>query len=406
MDELDDLILFENENVRLDFKREEYHRGNFTSFLKDIIAMANAITRENRFIIIGLKPTSPENRGIVGLRNNITDAAVYQQLVYENIEPDLKLDYSPYKLQQNIFGIFKISSCDSPPYMMKKEFGNGPNKLHKGDSYIRKGTHQTRLTRSDYDKYLQKSLTENSFTGEVEFTLETDSLQNVLIVKPFETLKRPSQVKKEKIESILEKKRREMEQLKSIGIKNLLPGSFTDSMSITFASISGTGIPYENRSISTLEDNLNKVEETYYKHDLFEIFEKQANKYNLVIHNSGNQYIVDATIIIKIPKIDGLIISTQIYPDPEEESYLGSINASSMYYPDVKQNDQEFKITEHIGNIRHLIATNSFQEPIRILASDKIELKSFVIKIELYAENILTKIEKELVIEIQNRPDH
>lgn len=406
MDEIEDLILFENENVRLDFKREEYHRDNFTSFLKDIIAMANAITREDRFIIIGLKPTSPEVRGIVGLRNEITDAAIYQQIVYENIEPDLTLDYFPYKLQQNIFGVFKISSCDNPPYMMKKEFGNGSNKLHKGDSYIRKGTHQTRLTRSDYDKYLQKSITENSFTGEVEFILETESFQNVLVVKPFEKIKRPSQVKKEKIESILEKKRKEMEQWKSMGIKNSFPSSFTDSMAMTFASISGTGIPYENRSIPTLEDNLNKVEETYFKHDLFEIFEKQANKYNLIIHNIGIQYIVDATIIIKIPKIDGLIISTQIYPDPNEESYLGSFNASSMNYPDVKQNDQEFIITEHIGNIRHLIATNSFQEPIRIIASDKIELKTFVIKIELYAENILTKIEKELVIEIQKNTNN
>ncbi|HCI55034.1 MAG TPA: ATP-binding protein [Bacteroidales bacterium] len=405
MEEIDDLILFENENVRLDFKREEYHKDNFTSFLKDIISMANAFTREDRFIIIGLKPTYPGNRGIVGLRSKITDAAIYQQLVYENIEPDLAIDYFSYKLQQNVFGIFRLSSCNNPPYMMKKEFGNGPNKLHKGDSYIRKGTHQTRLIRSDYDKYLQNRITDNSFTGEVEFILETNSFQNVLLVKSLEKIKRPSQVKKEKIETILEKKRKETELFKNMGIKNIFPGSFNDSFAITLASIKGTEIPYENRDIPTLENNLKKVEGTYLKHDLFEIYEKQATKYNLSIYNKGNQYIEDATIIIKIPKIDGLFVSTQIYPDPNKESYLSSFDTSFMYYPDVKENDQEFLIKEHLGNIRHLIKTDSFQEPLRIIASDKIEVESFVIKIELYAKNILTKIEKELTIEIKNSPN-
>lgn len=403
MEEIEDLISFENENVRLDFKREEYHKNNYASFLKDVISMANAFTKEDRFIIIGLKPTF-DDRGIVGL-SKVTDAAIYQQLVYENIEPELTIEYFSYEYQDKVLGIFRLSSCINPPYMMKKEYGNGTNKLHKGDSFIRRGTHQTRLTRSDYDNYLQNRIVDDSFTGEIEFNLETASFHNVLIVKSFEKIKMPSQIKKEKIESILKKKKEEADLYNNMGIKNFLPSNFRDSMAFTLASIKGTGVPYENRDIPTLEKNLAKVEETYQEHDFFEYFEKQANKYNLTIFNEGSHYIEDATIIIKFPKIEGLFVSSQVYPDPERESYLNGIDSSSMFYPNVKETDKEYIIKEQLGNIRHLIKTDSFREPIRIIASDKIGVDSFIIKIELYGKNIPTKIEKELTIKIQNGPN-
>lgn len=37
MEELLDLILFENENTRLDFKRDEYKKEDYSSFLKDVL---------------------------------------------------------------------------------------------------------------------------------------------------------------------------------------------------------------------------------------------------------------------------------------------------------------------------------------------------------------------------------
>ena len=86
MDELQELILYENENVRLDFKRDEYVREKYSAFLKDVMSMANAFTQENRYIIIGLKPKADGERGYVGIEGNFTDSATYQQLVFENIE--------------------------------------------------------------------------------------------------------------------------------------------------------------------------------------------------------------------------------------------------------------------------------------------------------------------------------
>jgi predicted HTH transcriptional regulator len=123
MEELLDLILYENENTRLDFKRDEYKKEDYSSFLKDVISMANAFSTQDRFIIIGLKPKSVEDRGIKGIDGELTDAATFQQLVHENIEPELSLEYFPFTIEKTKIGIIKISNCNNPPYLMKKDYG-------------------------------------------------------------------------------------------------------------------------------------------------------------------------------------------------------------------------------------------------------------------------------------------
>ena len=48
-----DLILYENENTNLDFKKVEYRKENYEEFLKDIISFANANSKGIKYIIIG-----------------------------------------------------------------------------------------------------------------------------------------------------------------------------------------------------------------------------------------------------------------------------------------------------------------------------------------------------------------
>src|SRR5690554_2160822 len=163
MEDLLDLILYENENTRLDFKRDEYKKEDFVPLLKDVLSMANAFSSQDKFIIIGLKPISPDERGLKGIDGELTDAATFQQLVHENIEPEIAIDYFPFPLENIKLGVIKISNCNNPPYLMKKDYGNGKRKLFKGEGFVRKGTHQTRLTRSDFDRHFKNRLDDNYF---------------------------------------------------------------------------------------------------------------------------------------------------------------------------------------------------------------------------------------------------
>lgn len=141
MKELEDTIRFENENTNLDFKAIQYKKEKYDSFLKDIIAMANAKSSEDRFIIVGVNLKANGDRDIIGIGEDFVDEAIYQQIITENIEPELDFNYYPYEIDGIKLGVFRIYNCFNPPYMLKKDFG----KLNKGDSFIRKGSHQTRL---------------------------------------------------------------------------------------------------------------------------------------------------------------------------------------------------------------------------------------------------------------------
>ena len=151
----DDLIKYENENTSLDFKAIQYKKGQHEDLIKDIMSMANADVENDRYIIIGVSHKSSGDREILNIKKgDFIDSAIYQQIIRENIEPDIKLDYSPYKYKSKLLGIFKISGCSDKPYTMKKDFG----KLKKGDSFIRKGTHEPRMTRRDLDIIIEKKI--------------------------------------------------------------------------------------------------------------------------------------------------------------------------------------------------------------------------------------------------------
>jgi len=401
MEELLDLILYENENTRLDFKRDEYRKENYTSFLKDIISMANANTKEPRFIIIGLKPKSIDDRGFSGVKEELIDAATFQQLVYENIEPEISVDYFPFKSQGFLFGVFKISNCENPPYLMKKDFGDGKNRLYRGEGYIRKGTHQTRIIRADYNKYFQNKIDEQYFNEEVILTLTSSNYTNEVELISIEGFKRPSLIKREEIEKILEQKKQDVSQYNRLGFNGLDIVGMRSQMSNINAIFQGTGIPYKDRDIATLEKNLENIDETYFENDCYELFEVHSNKCNISILNKGHKYIEDASIILKIPKMDGLLVLEKVYRKPSN-NFLDKIEISSgNYYPQVTSEEDFYVIKESIGDIKHQNVQDVFRVQLRIFATTKLTVDSFKIKCDLFAKNIKTVISQEILIKVR-----
>lgn len=145
--ELLDIIRYENESTYVDFKRSQYQ--NNESFLKDIMAMANANTDvSKRYIIIGVKHLPNGSRDIVGIpMDEFRDDADYQDLVRQNIEPEIKFVYKPIEFGDQLLGVFEITDCGQRPYVMKKTQG----KLEQGACYIRRGSQQGRVIRADLE---------------------------------------------------------------------------------------------------------------------------------------------------------------------------------------------------------------------------------------------------------------
>ena len=149
---LDDLIEYESENTSLDFKVEEYGKNNY-ELIKDVMSMANAHTNEKKYIVVGVKDNPNEDREIIGLKN-ISDQAILENIIQENIEPIVYFKYYKYEFKGKMLGIIEIGDNRNRPYMMKKDNAS----LKKGDSWIRKGSRQSRVVREDIDKMIQERL--------------------------------------------------------------------------------------------------------------------------------------------------------------------------------------------------------------------------------------------------------
>ncbi|MDU4959076.1 MAG: ATP-binding protein [Sporomusaceae bacterium] len=145
---LEDIIKYEQENTYIDFKKCQYVKEKNQDLIKDIMAMANANYNGEKYIIVGVKSVPGNENALVGIDDDVNDDAEYQQIIYENIEPQIKFSYFSEDICCKKVAYFIIYQDNTDrPYMMRKDFG----KLTKGDSFKRIGSSQVRLVRHDLD---------------------------------------------------------------------------------------------------------------------------------------------------------------------------------------------------------------------------------------------------------------
>ncbi len=388
MKELEDIIKYENECTEIEFKSVQYEKSQYEKLLKDLISLANSRSKNDKYIIVGVKHYPDGKRDLNGINDKFIDEATYQQLVHENIEPDLGFSYLPFKFEGKQYGIFKIVDCLDPPYMMKKSKGN----LKKGNSFIRKGSHQTMLTRKDLDLILEDKLEKGFFKGQIEVYFEEKIGEN-LDVNFISKENFPSEKAAMKIKEVIANK----EQM-----QKLIPKGFIQHIERSYKFLDN-GTSYENRSIDTLKENLENVKETYQEHDLYHLYEELAHKFNFILLNNGEEYLEDVSVEVRIPKKD-IFIANEIYPKPRVHNQVLTVNRPSLVsientrYPLVIELENDYLITDSIGNLKHNIKKSGLEVPIRLAISPKIKASKIIAKIKIFGKNLKKPIEKELFI--------
>ncbi len=156
---MDEKLLFEiieknTESEYVDFKKEIYDFSNpyqKEEFLKDILAMANSGFKGEKYIICGVKE-EPVSKKIFGVDlKKVKDQATYQQIIRENIEPDVKLEMKMFQKDGDALCCFIINGNDRP-YIIKKMYG----KINAGFSHKRVNTTCTPLLRRDLDEIYEE----------------------------------------------------------------------------------------------------------------------------------------------------------------------------------------------------------------------------------------------------------
>ena len=391
----DNLIKYENENTSLDFKAIQYKKIQHEDLIKDIMSMANADVENDRYIIIGVSHKSSGDREILNIKErDFIDSSKYQQIIRENIEPDIKLEYFSYKHEGKLLGILKIFNCFDQPYMMKKDFGT----LKKGDCFIRKGTHISRMMRRDLDVIFEKKIKKDRFDGKIQLSFSGYISSQEIELVAIGEIKLPSQRAAEKIKSIIKEKK----QLAKMKTQNTgLTGIFAilESQQQIIATNPLAPIPYEQRTLEELQKNLKEVGQTYYDDDRYEHFELNSHKINISILNEGHKYIEDASIQLQIKKIQGLFIADKVYEKPK--FVIAHVSSyESMNYPEVDYTKSSIFIYQTIGDIKHRLPIDAFKVPIRIMFLDQLVGKVIKIKCKIFGKNIIEPLNKTLKIKV------
>lgn len=394
MTNLDDLIKYEKEYTSLDFKSTQYDKGKHEALIKDIMSMANADVDGERYIIVGVDYKNSNDRVLVGInKNDFIDSAIYQQLIIENIEPQINFDYFSHEINGICFGIFKIINCDNQPYMMKKDQKN----LKKGQWFIRKGDSQFPFTREDLDRIIAKKVGLNKFSGKVNIYFSGSAQSQEIILPVAYEIELPSEKAAKKIQAIIDAKKSLSQQPSE---------QFSFSKYIPAISFPGTSVPYEQRSIEELERNLVNIKETYREDDYYEFFELRSHKLNITIINEGDEYIEDATFQIDINKVAGFLVLDKIYKKPEHNPASSfKIPDFNLGYPEIEYNETFTRIIQskkglRSWNIKHLIPDEVFIEPLRILLPKNLAGEILELKCKLYGKNLKEPIEEILKIKV------
>ncbi len=370
MEDLEAIIKHEGECTYVDFKESPYHETKRSELIKDVMSMASASHNGSRYIIIGVGFKKRE-RQLTGItKTDFPDTAQYQQLIRDNVEPEIPFEVLFISVDGKDFAVLRIAQCDNAPYVMKKEFGQ----LRKGDMWIRVGDHNTRLLRPDLERIYKERFEKARFNGRVRITFgETKSSE--IYLPALENFERPSDIEKKKIEQELAQRRNPLPPPEEDSTDQRLGGWVGPSPDVMKSLARAMSNPFSIESSSTeeLERKLQSVESDFAEDNLFSMFEEHGQRINVIISNEGDQFLEDVLITIDFPKKD-ILMAKKIYKKSPRGPFGGTdlLNIASPYsprYPRVEYLESSIIVTEHIEKIRHFVPTDAFDLPLRVVFS-------------------------------------
>jgi len=185
--------LIENgkENACCDFKKAFYHNEKYGDMIKDIVAFANSISCEDKYIIFNVDDDTRE----VG--NNkieiLPDISNINGLMREYVEPYIDVEIDSFLYKSSNVAYIKITNNNmDKPYLIKKTYERkGQKILNQGDIFIRKNATNFKANRNDLDEIYdsrekRKIVVENDLVFSREYNINNVSQKIFMITFTFE----------------------------------------------------------------------------------------------------------------------------------------------------------------------------------------------------------------------------
>lgn len=166
------LIISQDENDQVDFKKEYYSKEKKYDLIKDIVSFANNIKPKDNYIVFGVENSTWNVLGID--RASLPDISEINNLLHSYVEPFIDVELGYFDYQGVTIGFIRIPHHDlNRPYVISKEYNKNKGVfLRKGEIYTRKGATNFIAERSDLDciYHNKGTLDINLYTKELSFS--------------------------------------------------------------------------------------------------------------------------------------------------------------------------------------------------------------------------------------------
>ena len=359
----------------LQIRKQPYGSKGVGSFLRDVLAMANASVDGPRFIVIGMDIDSHGHKRMHSVsEKDFLGKPAYESLANDYIEPPLQIRYKPVSIDGKRLGVFEIGDCRDRPYMMRLDYSET---LRRGDAYMRLNDNAIKMGRRQLQSLFEKKFQESVSANNIEVGFPGAIIHKRLTLPVCDLSQLPSAMAASKLEQLL-----------NIQMSTKNSGSTTVMARLVHARHYGSDDPYVSRTASELVEEIEQLQGKYRSHDRHFLFETNREEIRLVVCNRGAEPIVDASIALALPKDDDFYVADRPPKTLRNGELVDRLPDEMASYPTVSVREKSIQIKRKIGDIPIEQPIEVFVSPLLVCVGSGLVGRRFGIRYALHGQNL------------------
>ena len=357
------------------FRKDKYGSSGIRSFLRDVLAMANAPVEGPRYIVVGADFDSRGRKCVHAVdAEDFLGKPSYQSVANEYIEPPLRIRYKPVSIDGKRVGVFEIADSQDKPYMMRIDYSE---KLRRGDAYTRSKESVMKMGRRQLSELFERKFRDSVSAGDIEIGFPGEIIHKDLSLGVCDLSQLPSAEASQKLNQLID-----------IRAKSKSTGSTTVMARLTHARLFGVDDPYVDRSPDELMQEMQQLRVKYRNQDNHFLYETHAEHLQMVVYNQGEEPILDASLSIVMPNHNAFYLAETLPKVPRKDGFADRTPDEIASYPSVTLKDDSVQITSKIGDIPVGEPIDVFLSPLRLCIGNELGGKRFGVRYSLYGQNL------------------
>ena len=357
------------------FRSHAYGNDGVRSFLRDVLALANASVEGPRYIVVGVDFDAKGRKTKHAIdAGDFAGKPSYQSLANEYIEPAVRIRYKPVSFDGTRVGVFEIGDCQDRPYMMRIDFDE---RLRRGDAYKRVNDAAVKMGRRQLMELFEHKFRDSVSSGDIEVGFPGEIIHKEFAIPTCDLSQMPSALASRKLEEML--------RIRKMSRNS---GSTTMVARLTHARLYGTEDPYVDRSPEDILGELREIRRKYRNQDNNFLFQERAQDLQLVIYNQGEEQINDASLSLALPNHTDFYVADKLPRRQVNDHFVDRTPDELASYPAVSLKDDAIQVSCAIGDIPAGEPINAFALPLRLCVGRDLEGRRFGLSYALHGQNL------------------